>query len=477
MRYFFYLFLCFVLTFGAANPRANATQSALFNKGNLLELFKGSTDGSSVISGSAGVGAWQQTPYGKIRLLASDSATDDLKDTLFGLQVEINSGVTLSAPKLDLKSQTNVAKHKFFLPVSLPLQPDKGLVYTKNVTFPFIISLQKSNEALQIAVDLSIDYCQNDACTPDNQTLLLSIPAGKNYFTPFGGFVRRAFDFVPAESDKGQINAGRLSYDSIWLAIDLPDTIKDPVFLLLDSATNKAIPYIIIRQDIQNNKALFIVKLKQADVKKISIFFNARMQMYAQKTPLIQKPIPSDFFQNNTKFPFGLWFVFLLISPTLCLLFKQAPRNEIIAKTQSLQNIICIMAGVLCGVMINLCWPYAALSQSPIWLIFGALLFAFLSFVSYPVTSFGYGFLTAILPLFAFFEAHNVTVPSSFLELLNFYCILAVVCALPFTAFLFKPFWAVRLGKALLHKNHYSMRFAFILDTFLFLYLLLIRFF
>ena len=240
--------------------------------------------------------------------------------------------------------------------------------------------------------------------------------------------------------------------------------------MFLYSKTQQPILYTQNKSDIDNNRGLFIFKTEEnIENRNITLYLSDKKQFFTQTKKLIKTPIPSFLHTDkNIIPPFYLWLVFLLFSPCLSLLFQQRPRNEIIAKQVTIKNLLGITLGILCGIFIYSIIPYETLANSRLWLSFGFLLFGFLGFFSYPITPFGYGFLTAIVPFFFFFKNMDIQIPATFSELTHFFCVIAILNALPFMVFLMKPYWLVKLRRTFENQAKYKLRFSLFLDAILF---------
>ena len=480
MRYFFLLFLCFSFIFCPFIKPLRADESSLshdLNKTGLGELFKNGMDDSSPISNKKGIGNWVKTPYGKIRLLSRESGTKDLDKVLMAVEVDIDSEKSIKEPVLKLIQSENVSDYRFFLPVDLPLRQE--LVYTKSTVFPLSLTLQKAGAPVQASVELSVQYCENNECISDSAVVSLDVSDEQNYFTPFSSFIHYSFKFIPQPATDKQIQAGLLSDDTFWLTLDLPSKIQEPKFLFLNAENSTPIACNLIQSNIGKKKAFFVFRTQENLQKKdIRIFLSDEKQTFSRTIKLEKAPMPQVLSTTESQnIPFYLWLVFLLFSPTLCLLLQQKPRNEIIARKDLSKSILWITAGILCGIPIYIFYPYSILSHSVVWLTFGTLLFAFLGIFSYPITKFGYGVLVAIVPFFAFIQNESIPVPTSFPELTSFFCLLAVLNALPFLAFMIRPYTLVQMGRAFEKQPQYKLRFIFFLDALLFTYTLLFALF
>ena len=474
MRYFFLFLLYIWLILGANIGLLKAEETSAKNglvSPVLTDLFKNGMDSKSPLSEKKGIGDWQSTPYGKIRLLSRESGTKELNNILMALEVNINPDTTIKNPVLKISQSQNVKDHRFLIPVPRPFQKDSGLTYQKEVVFPIYLTLQKANLLVEVSVDLSVQYCpKEETCSSDLQTVSLSVPGGYNYFTPFSAFVDSAFEFIPAEATKDQIEMGALSENTFWVMLGMPHSIQQPEFLFLDAQTFAPIPYTLTHSDIDNKRARFVFHAEEnIENKPVTLYLADKKRFYTQTMNLKKTDIPSFLpTEKNHLPPFYLWFIFLLFSPCLAFLFQQRPRNEIVAKQDTIKNILGIVLGILCGAFIYTAIPYATLSTSILWLSFGALLFGFLGIFSYPITHFGYGLLTAVVPFFFFLKNNEIAVPTTLSELAYFFCIMAILNALPFAVFLIKPYWLVKMGQIFKSQSEYKLRFSFFLDTILF---------
>ena len=482
MRYFFLFFLCITFIFcGYANPlkaEENSAKSA-FESLTLTDFIENTTQQSSLLTQNKGIGVWKETPYGKIRLLSRESGTDSLKQVLMVLEVYIKPGTILKNTDLKVEQMQNVKDYRLLTPVNPPLYKDEGLTYKKTAVFPILIHLTESNRSVQISVEFNAQFCKDGVCDFNSQSTALHVPNGPNYFTPLSSFIDYSMKFVPTVATGDQIQIGTLSDNAFWVMLNLPQKIQNPNFLFLNAQTRQNIPYTQIQSNIDDKKALFVFRTDEnIQDKEITLFLENGRYLFTKTTKFINSDIPPFIpASSSDKLPFSLWVAFLLLSPCLCLLLQQRARNEIVARPIIIRNIIGIIFGILCGVPIYLLYSYSALESSVLWLSFGFLLFLFLGIFAYPITSFGYGLLTAIIPFFPILKNASVPVPVTFNELMYFFSWLAVLNILPFLVFLIKPYWLVKMGFIFREEYDFRLRFAFFLDAILFGFLLLITLF
>ncbi len=476
MRYFFYI-LMFFLSFGASVSKADLFDlKALKSDKNSVQLLTEGLSDTSPISDKKGIGQWVLTDYGQIRLIAGDSGTDNLKLALFGLQVELKQGAYLKTHSLKLTQSENAQNARFFTPVLLPLQPDKGLIYNQDVVFPFLLDVSKSGALVHIQLQFTATYCFDNQCALSRQSADLQIPAGYNFYTVFNSYLKRSLDFTANPATADEIKVGAIDENTLWIKVKLERNVVSPELLILNADDNAVIPYQITQSDIQKKQAFFVIRTTLPIMdKKTSILLYTNKQMLIQTTDVKKAPIPAVIFDDvqPNKLPFYCWILFLIISPVWSLLLRQQPRNEIVARTENLKNLILIPLGILCAVPMYLFFPYAMLSNSILWSIFGIALFGALGYFSYNTNRFAYGVLTGMLPLFIFFETYDVIVPTSVADLLYFFSIIAILNVLPFVVLFFKPLWSVQIARLFKYNNNYALRFVFFLDGILFVYLLL----
>ena len=481
MRYFFLFFLYMGLIFCPKNDlKAEEISSKNSSvSSNLVELFKNGTDNNSPLSQKNGIGDWIKTDYGKIRLLSRESGTKGLDKILVALEVVINPEIIIKEPILKLTQTHNVESYDTFIPLSLPLNETKGLTYEKEAVFPILLKIQRNDIPVKIEAEFIVQYCTEEICRSDSQKVSFGISSGYNYFTPFSNFIDYSFRFIPTPASQDQIQAGLLSDKTFWVTLQLPRTIQNPVFLFLDGQTSIPIAYSKIQDEIDENRALFVFRTEENITdRKIILYFSGKNQLFTQTMELKKSVFPAFLSkEKDSQPPFYLWIIFLFLSPCLCLLLQQSPKNEIIAKETTAKNILGIIFGTLCGILIYSYFPYSTLSTSVLWLLFGFLLFCYLGTFSYPVTHFGYGILSAIVPFFSFFKNNEVAIPTTLNALTCFFCILSFLNVLPFIVFLIKPYWLVKMGNIFKNQPKIKLRFSFFLDAILFGVMLLFALF
>ena len=481
MRYFFYLFLLILSVLSPKSSFLWGYSAYAQTPSNMDKFISFATDVShkrSPFSESKGIGEWVDGKYAQIRLISSDSGTKDLKHLWMALEVKLTSGVKMKRPILSVKESKNVQDSRYFWPISLPLYPAEGLLYTYSTTFPLEITVQKENYPVSIQIALTADFCALE-CTQETILANLTIPAGPNYYTPYSSSIRRSLEFTPNIATENQLQFALLSSDLLWIKVNLPEKIENPSFLILNEENKKPIDYTLLHTMIKDNQGLFTLKTREKiDNSSLLIFMHAQNQMWQISGVASKKTIPPILsVSKSNKLPLYLWMFFMLMLPSFVLFIKQKPKHEIIAQKENFKNMIFVLIGTLCGTLIYWFYPYSVLINNYIWLIFCIFMFAILGYFSYPITAFGYGILNALVPFFSFFERAEVPIPTSFFELINFFAILSVIAVLPFLICIFKPIFSVRLGKSLNKNMPISFRFPMWLDMILFVYLFLMRLF
>ena len=109
----------------------------------------------------AGIGAWQEMPFGQMRILSCSSGVKDLAMVVGGLQIRLNPDWMMKKPVL----KPLVDQHPSW--IEPPVRPGDGRspVYRGEVLIPLIYTRDPNEkEPFNLGVQGELPVCQNDQC-------------------------------------------------------------------------------------------------------------------------------------------------------------------------------------------------------------------------------------------------------------------------------------------------------------------------
>ena len=179
-------------------------------KNPLSSLYLMTYSEANPISGLDGLGEWQTTPFGRMRLISCETGLKKNKPMYVGVQMEIHSHLALTKPKITLK--TPVKQSVISYPISYPL-PDgwtQTLFYFNTVLFPILFEPIRYDEALPVQVQVewtAVDPFRN-VKTVDTSLLDLTLKPNAIGETGLCGYMMTQLNMAPAPArDKVQAQA------------------------------------------------------------------------------------------------------------------------------------------------------------------------------------------------------------------------------------------------------------------------------
>ena len=109
----------------------------------------------------AGIGAWQEMPFGQMRILSCSSGVKDLAMVVGGLQIRLEPDWTMKKPLL----KPLVDQYPSW--IELPVRPGDGRspIYKGEVLIPLIYTRDPNEQApFDLGVQGELPVCQNDQC-------------------------------------------------------------------------------------------------------------------------------------------------------------------------------------------------------------------------------------------------------------------------------------------------------------------------
>ena len=401
----------------------------------------------SALTGTKGIGRWQATPFGRIRLVSAHSGTNNLTQMWFAVQIEPAAGAVIHTPTVKLSKASNLQHFQFYYPL-MEEKPMQGFAYDRLMFLPFSANVISPASAARVTVLFTSDYCVDTKCAAYETPLSLDILAGYDYFTPLTNYIHAMLAAVPDEDEAGKLDFALIQDGVLWARIHNTDC-QDLQVLLLN--TERHIISAAQEQAFcQKGEALFIFRapqLKAGDLLRL-IAITPRHVIEAKQN-IIQKPLPSMSFMADPQKSAGVlaYLFFLLISGVWFVILNTHYVNEKHAKELLNKQIAGVFCGVLLGWLLCVFFPFERVFQSLLWLLFGFGLFLYLALSQYKLSSLTVGLLTAILPYSILLDAFGLSPITGALAWFSFYSKLAFVVALPLIILRIFPYAAVKFSR------------------------------
>lgn len=350
----------------------------------------------SPLTGQKGIGAFQQTPFGRVRLLSCLTGIKDKKDGWFTIDTEINPGWTIQNPVFHLSESAHIQNSRFYLPFILPLS-DKSQIYMKNASFPFHLDFDKSSVPIQALVHVSFKACFEAQCQKTETTLPLFLDETEARSSSFCPYIRRSFESIPL--DRPDLTAVWLEKGILQISVQQKKQAPQKHLLLL---AEKTVAFEELETFINNETLMVKVKPEiELNGKALTLVFHDGSGLYQNTVQVQAGEEIKPFYPKESFSLFLLTLGFVFFSPMMTLLLTLKLKNEWAARGQSHQ--LLLEAGIAFGLALLFftCMPeslYLPLYSSYFWLGFCFLLFGFFLFSS-KMNGLQAGILTCLCPL------------------------------------------------------------------------------
>lgn len=307
---------------------------------------------ASPFSGMRGYGDWTQNRFGKMRLISCHSGIKNMPNQLWGIETELNQGITLHRP--DVKITAADTNARVLYPVRYPSQTHKTDSYQGGFFFPILAVAHNTSADLTVSAEMTGQFCSSEQC--ENETTLMTLPlsAAESYPTPICAALTQSLQTAPLiptdEADAGVFCSSETECTFQFQFKKAPDFIE----LQLENDFN----FDITQTVLNGEKALIQIKTHEPVAKETLFKINLissdgifHFEEQSNATPLFQKdqfPIWGILWSGLLIYFFSPFWI-----PVKTKKFKSKKEQIVWAKKGSL-----ILTPIILGV--NAFWVYVA---------------------------------------------------------------------------------------------------------------------
>ena len=174
-----------------------------------------------------GMGKWEDTPFGRIRLISAFSGVRNRQHIYGAVEAQIKEGFRFTDSQVTLLSQN--ASGRVYLPLPDPKNPSQSF-YTHSFLIPFSYQLGKTKSSFNMAVRLTGQFCQLETCTPYTHDLEMILPATESFVTSADAPILHTFQKIPMPASQAHIQVDTsIMEEGAWhVRLLFP---KDPEFV------------------------------------------------------------------------------------------------------------------------------------------------------------------------------------------------------------------------------------------------------
>lgn len=332
------------------------------------------------ITGLDGLGEWQTTPFGRMRLISCDAGLKKNKPTYVGVQMEIHPRLALTKPKITLKTPT---KQSFIsYPIFYPL-PDgwtKTQFYFNTALFPIFFEPMQYDKPLPIHVQVewtAVDPFKNTEIT---DTSLLSLTLKPNTIGETGlcGYMMQQLTLAPAPArDMVRSQATVNQQGDIQLFFELQHETK-----LVSIQIDDVWTFEEVDKKVSDKTAVFVIKPSQAvaEGSVLPIKLITSFGIFDMPTPLKS----GEFKKEMASFSWWALFkggIFLFLGTPLFAYFllnmKRTAKQLEKSVNETLVVLFCVGFAWALGWQANLIPAVSLVQLNPLfcWVIIGCLVY------------------------------------------------------------------------------------------------------
>lgn len=159
-------------------------------------------------TGRLGMGDWQETPQGKLRLISVETKVEK-KEVTAALHFVMEPGYMLlwspekniPAPSFDFSQSTNVEKAEVFMPIPTRVvekSDDNIMGYLGDFAIPVKITLKDETQPLDLKAIVKTTFCGNNECFPAELSPDLKLEVGDSLVNSgLSSFIEKTYASLP----------------------------------------------------------------------------------------------------------------------------------------------------------------------------------------------------------------------------------------------------------------------------------------
>jgi hypothetical protein len=230
-------------------------------KNPLSSLYLMTYTEANPISGLDGLGEWQTTPFGRMRLISCETGLKKNKPMYVGVQMEIHEHLALTKPKITLR--TPVKQSVISYPIAYPLPEGwtRTQFYFNTILFPIFFEPIKYDETLPVQVQVEWTAINPFDNVKISDTSLLNLTLKPNAIGETGlcGYMMAQLNMAPAPArDNVQAQARVNQQGDIQLFFELKHKTKMISVQIDDEWT-----FEVVDKKVNGDMAVFVIKPSQ----------------------------------------------------------------------------------------------------------------------------------------------------------------------------------------------------------------------
>ncbi len=319
MRYFL-TFFCFFFYICCAFAASN--QEPAFASSDVKEEIIFEEQG--IFTGTKGLGKWQQTDFGKFRLISCSGGIPENNVPFLMIEGRLLDGWRLEKPLIPASTDENVLKEEILYPLN-DLNEKRFLGYTGEVYFSLVQLLKESVTEFTVNKKFLVKACKIDYCKEEMLDLSLSLKRDSKYPTDVCTKMMRRFQMMIKKPQIDSIQTTLSILDENHLQL-IASFQKDVSFL--EVQTNALDNYEILRKDFQGNTASLLIKTKTTNLKDPFNVVLISSLGFFQKEVIPQKGVFHFFKEEMSIFSAIVAGILLFLLSPLFYLFLSLPNEK-----------------------------------------------------------------------------------------------------------------------------------------------------